>query len=92
MTRRLRAGRGPGDKGVDMQLTAQNFCGLLVRSRLFPAADAKALLQRWLGEGGARAERGDKFAQYRDEPPGGPAVAIDVARWSTWDPADPSMR
>jgi serine/threonine protein kinase len=47
-----------------MGLTAQNVCGLLVRSRLFPAADAKALLQRWLVEGGDPPAHGEQFAQW----------------------------
>ena len=25
-----------------------------------------------------------KYRQYRDQPPGGPTIAIDVTRWSGW--------
>ena len=39
--------------------------------------------------GGAEAERGvallaERYAQYRDAPPGGPVLAIAVERWSGW--------
>ena len=26
----------------------------------------------------------ERYAQYRDTPPGGPVLAIDVSRWSGW--------
>lgn len=26
----------------------------------------------------------DKYPQYRDRPPDGPVVAVDIARWSGW--------
>ncbi|HEY0346051.1 MAG TPA: TIGR03668 family PPOX class F420-dependent oxidoreductase [Solirubrobacteraceae bacterium] len=26
----------------------------------------------------------DRYAQYRDAPPSGPVVAVDVARWTGW--------
>jgi hypothetical protein len=26
----------------------------------------------------------ERYAQYRDTPPGGPVLAIDVRRWSGW--------
>jgi PPOX class probable F420-dependent enzyme len=38
---------------------------------------------------GAEAERAirsltDKYPQYRDQPPSGPVLAIDVQRWAGW--------
>ena len=29
-------------------------------------------------------EARDRYAQYRDGPPEGPVLAIDVLRWSGW--------
>jgi PPOX class probable F420-dependent enzyme len=33
----------------------------------------------------ALAMLAEKYEQYRTEPPEGPVVAIDVARWSAWE-------
>jgi PPOX class probable F420-dependent enzyme len=30
----------------------------------------------------------DRYPQYRDQPPPGPVLAIDVDRWSDWSAAD----
>ncbi|HEY6421828.1 MAG TPA: TIGR03668 family PPOX class F420-dependent oxidoreductase [Pseudonocardiaceae bacterium] len=53
-------------------------------------------LWRWHGpDPGRRPARGRdaiaqlvaRYPQYREQPPGGPVVAIDVARWSSWSAA-----
>ncbi len=30
----------------------------------------------------------DRYPQYRDQPPSGPVLAVDVDRWSSWSAAD----
>jgi PPOX class probable F420-dependent enzyme len=32
----------------------------------------------------ARAALADKYPQYQAQPPAGPVIAIDIARWSGW--------
>jgi PPOX class probable F420-dependent enzyme len=48
------------------------------RARILPAGHGPALR--------ALAER---YAQYRERPPEGPVIAIDVSRWSDWTGAAP---
>ena len=45
-------------------------------ARILPAGDESALATRLLGE---------KYPQHAADPPGGPAVAIDIARISGWE-------
>jgi PPOX class probable F420-dependent enzyme len=47
-------------------------------------------------EDGAERERalallGEKYAQYRDAPPGGPVLALDVRAWRAWSAADAEL-
>jgi PPOX class probable F420-dependent enzyme len=47
-------------------------------------------------EDGAERERalallGEKYAQYRDAPPGGPVLALDVRAWRSWSAADAEL-
>lgn len=32
----------------------------------------------------------EKYPQYRREPPGGPAIALDVAEWRVWEASQPA--
>jgi hypothetical protein len=41
-------------------------------------------------DAGEEAERtlrrlGDKYEQYRREPPGRPVLAVDILEWRSWD-------
>lgn len=47
-----------------MPLTVQNIYGLLLRSRLLSAADAKALFQRWQNEAKANAGDIERFRRW----------------------------
>jgi serine/threonine protein kinase len=47
-----------------MELTVQNVYGLLLRSRLLPADEARALYERWLKEGGNPAGDPAQFTRW----------------------------
>jgi PPOX class probable F420-dependent enzyme len=51
---------------------------------------------RILGDGGERAEAlrrlEERYPQYRERPPGGPVIAVDVSRWSGWTYAEAGPR
>src|SRR4051794_29973216 len=47
-----------------MDLTVENICGLLIRSRLLSADDVKNLYQRWLGEARGAANNADQFQKW----------------------------
>jgi eukaryotic-like serine/threonine-protein kinase len=47
-----------------MELTVQNIFGLLLRSRLMPDADAKAMFQTWREEAGPEAQNSARFAKW----------------------------
>ena len=39
---------------------------------------------------GALELLGEKYPQYRRDPPAGPVVAVDLAEWRTWSARGPS--
>jgi hypothetical protein len=48
-------------------------------------------------DGGGEADRaldllGEKYPQYRRDPPEGPVVAVDLTEWRTWAAGGPSHR
>src|SRR5437870_4438961 len=47
-----------------MDLSVENICGLLIRSKLLSADDVKAVYQRWVGDARGAAANPEQFSKW----------------------------